>query len=493
MNQWSSQPGRQMLEGSFRNLLAEALFPLTALVTAGFLTRQLGVEGYGVLVLAVTLVSWIQWSLNAVFSRATIKYVSEAADWRPVGTAAVNLQLFAGSGAMLLLWVFAIPLGWLFGEPNLAWYLSLLAIDIPLSCVVQAHRHILNGVGRFGRCGMLSAGRWTVRMVLIVVFVLLGWSITGAILGMIGASLAELLLARRAIRPALFRRVAWNEWPLWDYAMPLFISSACGTLFIRLDLLSLKALGGSGVQAGLYGAAQNLSLLPSLLGAVVAPILLATVSRVLSGIDAPHAGELARNAMRGSLLLLPLGALIAGTAGPLAILIFGEPFAAIALILACLVIGGFVMLLMTVCLTLMIAFGYPRLLVLVTGPLVPLALVGHILAVPRWGAAGAAAVTGCLSVMAAVAAAVLSVRVCGLAFPWDSFWRALLGAGLAFGYAIFWPALGLWVLVKLAIGSLLLVFFYWVIGEFSAEEIAVGHNLLHMPLIPRRRPAESRP
>ncbi|MEQ1626805.1 MAG: oligosaccharide flippase family protein, partial [Nitrospira sp.] len=153
MNQWSPQPGRQMLEGSLRNLLAEALFPVTALVTAGFLTRQLGAEGYGVLALAVTLVSWIQWSLNAVFSRATIKYVSEASDWRPVGTAAVNLQLFAGSGAMLLIWILAVPSSWLFGEPNLAWYLGLLAIDIPLSCVVQAHRHILNGVGRFGRCG----------------------------------------------------------------------------------------------------------------------------------------------------------------------------------------------------------------------------------------------------------------------------------------------------------------------------------------------------
>jgi O-antigen/teichoic acid export membrane protein len=181
--------------------------------------------------------------------------------------------------------------------------------------------------------------------------------------------------------------------------------------------------------------------------------------------------------------------LIAGTAGPLAVLIFGEPFAAMAPILAWLVTGGFVMLVMTVCLTLMIAFGYPRLLILVTGPLVPLALAGHILAVPRWGAVGAAAVTGCLSVMAAVAAAVLSARVCGLAFPWASLWRALLGAGLAFGYAVLWPAVGLWVFLKLAIGCLLLVMFYWAIGEFSAEEIAVGHNLLHMPVIPHRPPA----
>ena len=70
-----------MLEGSIRNFLAEALFPLTALVTAAFLTRRLGPDGYGLLVLAVTLVVLIEWSLNSIFSRATIKHVGEAKDW----------------------------------------------------------------------------------------------------------------------------------------------------------------------------------------------------------------------------------------------------------------------------------------------------------------------------------------------------------------------------------------------------------------------------
>jgi len=479
-SQWTAQPGRHMMEGSIRNLMAEALFPLTALVTAGFLTRQLGPNGYGLLVLAVSVVLLIQWSLNAIFARATIKHVSEAADWRPIGTATANLQLMVGTGAMLAIWVLAIPFGRLLGEPDLVWYVGVMAVDIPFACLVQSHRHILTGLGRFGELGLLSVGRWTVRLLLIVGFILVGWGIAGAILGMIGGTLGELLLARRMIRPVLFRWVSWTQWPLWDYALPLFVSSVCGAVFVRLDLLSLKALGGSATQAGLFGAAQNLSLLPGLLGVVVSPLVLSTVSRVRSSGDVTHAVELARNAMRASILLWPLAVLIGGSSQPLVVLIFGESFIDAAPLVRVLVGGAFVMLLTTICLTLLIAFGKPRLLVLVTGPMVVLALVGHLFAIPRWGALGAAGVTCALSLVTAIVAAWLAVKECGVGFPAASLWRSLLAAGGMLGCVGLWPATGLWVLPQLVLGSLLLMALYWVLGEFSDDEISAGRNLLRL-------------
>ncbi len=478
---WIAQPGRHMMEGSIRNLMAEALFPLTALITAGFLTRQLGPSGYGLLVLAVSIVLLIQWCLNAIFARATIKHVSEAADWGPIGTAAANLQLMAGTGAMLATWILALPFGRLSGEPDLAWYVGIMAVDIPLACLVQSHRHILTGLGRFGQLGLLSASRWMVRLLFIVVFVLAGWGITGAIFGMITGTLGELLLARRVIHPVLFRWVSWAQWPLWDYALPLFVSSVCGAVFVRLDLLSLKALGGSATQAGLFGAAQNLSLLPGLLGAVVSPIVLSTISRVLSRGDVIHAVELSRNAMRATILLWPLAVLIGGSSQPLVVVIFGESFMDAAPLVRMLVAGAFGMLLTTICLTLLIAFGKPRLLVFVTSPLVAVAMIGHLFAVPRWGALGAAGVTCALSLVTATVAAWLAVKECGVEFPAASLWRSLLAAGGMLGGVTLWPVTGLWVFSQLVIGSLLLVVLYWVLGEFSADEISVGRSLLGMP------------
>ncbi|MGH7232142.1 MAG: lipopolysaccharide biosynthesis protein, partial [Nitrospiraceae bacterium] len=107
MSALSSQPGRHLLDGSIRVLLAEALFPLTALMTAAILTRRLGPEGYGLLVLTATLVAWVEWTINSMFSRAIITFVGQAKDWRPVGSNLVRLHLAISGLAMVAVWLLA--------------------------------------------------------------------------------------------------------------------------------------------------------------------------------------------------------------------------------------------------------------------------------------------------------------------------------------------------------------------------------------------------
>ena len=79
-----------MVNGTVRVFLAEAVFPLTGLITAAFLTRRLGPAGYGLFTLVATVVTWVEGSLVTVFARATFKFVAEAEDWRPIGTAVVS-------------------------------------------------------------------------------------------------------------------------------------------------------------------------------------------------------------------------------------------------------------------------------------------------------------------------------------------------------------------------------------------------------------------
>src|SRR2546426_4931878 len=81
-----------MLEGTIHVFLAQALFPLTVLITTAFLTRPLGPEGYGLLVLTATLVVWVEVSIHSLFSRAAIKFVGEAANRRPIGSAIARLH-----------------------------------------------------------------------------------------------------------------------------------------------------------------------------------------------------------------------------------------------------------------------------------------------------------------------------------------------------------------------------------------------------------------
>lgn len=200
------KPSNQMLGGTIRIFLAEALLLPTGIITAGFLSRQLGADGYGLFTLATTAIAWLEWSVTSVFTRATIKFVGEAADnWQPVGATVLRLHLFIGTGVMLLVWLLANPFAKLLGEPILANYLILFALDIPLFCLGYAHRSILVGVGGFSQRAVATAGRWIARLILIVVLVQLGFSVQGAIVGSIGASLIELIISRFYIRPSLFK------------------------------------------------------------------------------------------------------------------------------------------------------------------------------------------------------------------------------------------------------------------------------------------------
>lgn len=149
-----------MMDGTARICLAELLYPVTALITTGYLTRKLGPQGYGVLALALTTIIWIESAIASFFFRATIKCVAEMSDWKPAGAMIVRLSLLVGIAAMTLVWLLAGPFSELLKVPDLAYYLRVAAIDIPLFCLGQAYRSVLIGSANYqgGRSQGLVVG-----------------------------------------------------------------------------------------------------------------------------------------------------------------------------------------------------------------------------------------------------------------------------------------------------------------------------------------------
>ena len=179
----SSLPtARHILDGTARVFLAETLVIPTRLLTVTFLTRQLGPESFGLFTLAATIVGWIESSINTLFSRPALKLVSESEDWKSVGATIVRLYVAVSLVATVVLWLVSAPVARLFGEPRLAIYLQLFALDIPLSGLTQAHYSLLVGTGDFRPRALSSASRWIARLLLVVILVELGLSINGAIL-----------------------------------------------------------------------------------------------------------------------------------------------------------------------------------------------------------------------------------------------------------------------------------------------------------------------
>lgn len=477
----------ELFGGTARIFAAEALLVPVGVVTAAFLSRRFGPEGYGLWTLACVLVVWVESNVAAALSRPAIKLVGEAADWREVGSAVLRLYTLVGVGLALLLWAASSTLAAAFGEPELAGYLKLLALDVPLFCAAQAHRNLIVGAGMFRERALVSAARWTARLLLVVLFVEASGSLKGALWGSICASAVELFVCRRYARPSLFGRAgetrggAYTMRRLCVYALPLVASALCVSLYNRLDLLMLKALGGTSAEAGVYGVAQNLALLPSLFSFSFAPVLLSTLSRALRDGDEEAARQHARQAMRAVVLLLPLASVTAGAAPEIVGLIFGTEFLAAAAPLRLLIFGSLALLLLAVTSCVLTAGGKPRWTFYVAGPLVACAAAGHLFLIPRSGATGAAFVTTTLACAAALVTVGLVRKLWRVAPPAATLWRSAFVSVVAYQLLVWLPGPGLLLVPKLLAVSAFALAALLLSGEFNAAELGALRSLFRRP------------
>ncbi|MCC7362153.1 MAG: oligosaccharide flippase family protein [Anaerolineales bacterium] len=478
--------GPRLAGGTLQVFVAEALVLPTGFLTAAFLTRRLGPEGYGLLALASSLIAWLEWSLASILARAVVKFVAEADDWRPVATASLRAHFGLGLALAALVWLVAPAAAAVLGEPALAGYLRLFALDLPLFSLAHAHRQVLTGRGDFGGRALAAGARWVTRLFVVVLLVSLGLAVEGAILGSVTASAVELVLARRRA-PIPWRRggAPFAARRLWGFALPIVLMALSLRLFDKLDLFVLKARGATAAEAGLYGAAQNLAWLPGLFALSFSPLLLATLTRLRREGDRAGAARLARQALRGALWLLPPAALVVGGAPDLLRLAYGPAFAASAIVLGPLVLGGVALVLVSVSTAILTAGGRPELTFALTGPLVPLALAGVWLVAPRGGLLGAALVSGALALVSAGVCLWAVAREWGVRPARATAARvALLTAG-AFAFGL-WPTPGLWLLPKLAAGIGALVPAALALGELAPAELAWLRQRLGAALRPEQ-------
>jgi O-antigen/teichoic acid export membrane protein len=465
------RPPAPTLAGTTRVFLAESLLIPTGLVTAAYLARRLGPEGYGIFTVLAAIIAWVEWSLTAVFARASVKLVADAHTWQPIGSTIVSVHLVASSAAACLLWALAGPVTGMLGKPAVTGTLRLFALDIPLFCLAQAHRNILVGLGAYAERAWVAAARWVSRLLLIVVFVEVGWSLDGAILGTIGASAVELLIARIFISPA-FSAKGFARLPnLWSYAAPLVLSGLALRFYDRLDLVTLTALGASTREAGFYAAAQSLAILPGLFAGSFSPLVLSSLSRAIREGNNLEAQRLGRDALRCAVLLVPFAALVSGSASEIVTLVFGKAFEPAAGLLSWLIFAAAALVQLSISTAILTAAGYLTLTLAVTIPLPLSALVGYLTVIPIGGATGAAIVTLVSVVIISLVSLAVVHRNCQIFPPAGSIFRSTVVSGAAYAGTALWSTPGFLLGIKLLTLSLAVGLAYAALGEFSQVEL----------------------
>jgi len=478
-NTANAEAGFHLLRGSVGIFLSNLLILPTGFITAVFLARRFGPAAYGLYALAARLILWIEWTHSSLFTEAAIKLVSAEADWRPMGCAIIRVHFLVSLAVAASLWLLAPFLARFLGEPVMSGYLRLFAVEIPICGLARSGINVMIARGLYRQRALINACRWTARLALIVLFVEWGLSVPGAILGSIGASLLEMLVSIFFVRECFSSKAGLKGRKFWALSTPLFLSSF-SERFFRLDIFALKALGGTAAQAGFYGAAMNLTLPANLFSQSVSPPLLSTLNQLLAREGQAKADDIGGTTLRFIFCSLPLVAALAGCAEEIILLVFGSLYAPAVPVFALLIFAAWCLVGINLSRAMLTALGRPRLALLLSGPMAPLAIIGYLLAIPRLGGVGAAMVTLLVSAAGALASLLAVHRCWRIPLPLKNTVRSTFCAALSFGLAFFSPTPGYMLILKLAGIAIAIIIFYAFSGEITAEEIRLVKSLLQL-------------
>ncbi len=469
--------GIHITVGTLQGFAASSLSLPTGILTAAFLSRLLGPANYGALTVAASIVIWIEVAISMGFSRAAVKFVAEAEDWRSVSTRFLQAQLAVSLGAAFFLVAVAPILASWLDEAELSTYLRLFSLGIPFSALFNIHQSILVGRGFFGSRAFLIAIYWLIRMILIFLFVGLWPSVASAIMALIVSYVLVFIGSRFFINPTLLGHSDLSFKNLWDFALPLFFFAVGISLFNRLGLFFVMALSGTPQAAGFYGAAQNLTIVPGLFMASLSPLLLSKLAHLCSQGQKESAKAVIQKAIRLTFSLLPFAGMTAGAAAEVVVVIYGQPFLPAGQILAILIFAALGISMIVVSSSALIAADRPALTFYLILPIVVLAFGAHFMLVPRFGSIGAAGVTTGLSWLGVCCCMLAVYRVWGVRLPVSTFVRSITICVLAYIWAFKWQTPGLLLLLKLPVISMVIVITITLLGECRKDEIAFVRSL----------------
>ncbi len=468
----------RMVHGFFRVLGAESLVLPAGIVVVGVLARRLDTSGFARFSLAFAIVSLAELFVVSLLAGSANKAVSTSSDWRPVGDAVLGIYLAVAGATGLILIALAHGIALSLHLPALEPDLRFFALDLLPFGLARAHRDILSGTGRFAQRANSAAVGTLVRMVLTVAFVLASPTVSSAIAGTIGGSVAELVYCRRHVRPRLSAWKGVFGFTRQSYLGPVFVASVAELVLARIDLVVLRWLGAPNDQVSLYGAAQRLSLVVGLYGVAIAGPLLATLGILMREGKRPAAANLARLGVRFGLLVLPFVALVTATATELATLVLGVQYAAAGPLLAILITAAFARIMVVVGNVLLLGADRPRLAAWLAIIAVGGAFVAYWILIPQYGGRGAAAVTLGASLAFAIGANVGAMIAWHTRFPIATLVRSLLLGAAMILLARLWPATGSLLVLKLILLAAVVPLGFYLLGEWKRQDIEAGRMLL---------------
>ncbi len=468
-------------KGSLYFFLARVIFFVTGYLLYFILGRfLLTPEQFGAFGVILGLIGLTDVVLIHGIVRAVSRFVSARNDLaETIEYKALKLQL-AFSTLIFLAYFFAAPfLAIAFNDPGMVLFIQVSAVSILLHPAFSVVRGYLNGLRRFKLETSLASFSRIMRLVMPVAFVLLGFSLLGAFIGLAVGMAVSLLVA--IAFTGIPKNLAGQDFPskaLAFFAVPVIGFSFVQSFLMQVDLFFVKALLPAAELAGHYTAAATLGRLPNEVIATVTLVLFPVMSAAAFKKRLKKAAFYVSQSIRYSAIFaVPSAIALSLTAEQAISLFYGKKYALGAGPLGILSIAYLFFTFFVLSTTLIIASGKPKKALAIGVIAFAVDVLLNFLLVPSMGMDGAATASAVAFGLGALMAG-LSVSLEYKTFPFKAIAKSGLATVPVAVLLQMFPMNGLALLAEYAALGLLYLGLLFLLGEIRKEDIALVKSML---------------
>ena|GEM_PF-2902318 len=476
----ATNPRAHAAVGSVLQIAARIGVLFLSLVLMGYLTRRLGMEGYGHYAVAVVLINWLAISIAVATGGATVRLVAGEEDGHRYAVSMVQLVGLLATTLGVLIALTAQPLSDLLRSPGIAPLLRILSVDFAAGTVAGIYASILVAQGRYGLSALTALVGTATQLLAAFIFIEQGFLAAGACWAVVTGGVVQLIVGRWASGVAFFSRERVPFADLWGRTRILAGAQLALRITQSMDLLAVKFFDRSSSFAGLYAGGQNISHAGFMLFGTTQSVFLQSMTKSRRN---GNPGEAARTGTLYLRVALTYGAMLCALSvlsGEIVILLLGPAFKESGSILALLLWAVAFRLLAATGRTLIAAVGEKISIMLPLVLLIVLGLIAYAIAIPRAGITAAAFVALGLAVAAGITSLREGLKLMAMPFPWLSLTKIAAAALLTAGFAWFLPGTGWLLIVKLIVSCLLYAALLFAFNEWrpTRQQLAALHAAL---------------
>lgn len=446
------------------------------------LARLLGPENFGIYGIVIGLISVLNGVLLSSIQQTVSKFVSED---EKLANMYKNMFLKITFIFSLLIcivyFLLSKQLALLLNDITLTKYIQLSALILVFYSLYGVLQGYLNGLRLFKKQAMIRAFYTLIRLILILVFVLLGFAVMGAVGGFVLASFISFIVNwfivgfKKGVGKFPFKRVISFSFPLMGFVL-------VSTLLLYISLFFVKALSPVGVAnlySGYFTAANSIAQIPYFFMISFSAALFPMISKLTFRREIEKVRKYISRSMKYSLIILFfIAVVISSTSKDIILLLYPSEYVFGAQTLSILVFGLMFYALFIILTTIISGSGKPNYSILFSLIFLLITVVLSYLLIPPYSLVGAASAITIGAIIGCIFSAFYIKRRFKVLLSLNSSLKIILAVGIIYLISSLFIFSGFLLIVKYLILAILYLIFLIVLKQITKQDFILLKNSL---------------